>query len=75
VAVSGPVVCASAAEAVRLVAGGGHVVLIVADAGAPLPPELHVGPGRVAIFVGDPTDPAVRAAAEDMGQELFSGSQ
>jgi F420-dependent methylenetetrahydromethanopterin dehydrogenase len=65
------------AAAAAATAGGADVVLIVApSAGAPGGPAAAVpgsGPGRLAVLVGDPADPAVRRAAEEMDAELFAG--
>lgn len=47
---------------------GERVVLIVA---APPDPE-GARAGRLAVLVGDPEDPAVRAAASEMEGELYS---
>jgi hypothetical protein len=58
------------ATAFALVASGTDVVLMVpedADCG-PIPE----GPGRLAVMVGHPADPATRAAAEAMHAELFA---
>jgi hypothetical protein len=52
-----------------LVAAGREVVLMVAPGSDPVP--FGGGPGRLAVIVGDPADPAVRAAAEAMDRELF----
>jgi len=54
--------------ALELAAGGHDVVLVLPATGAvPASP----GPGRIAVMVGDGTDPAVRAAAQEMDSELF----
>lgn len=55
--------------AIRLVGAGANVVLIVSE-GA-VHGEAPDGPGRLAILVGDPGDPATRAAAAAMDAELF----
>jgi hypothetical protein len=60
-------------QALDLIGQGRDVVLIV----APGDPAVHLsgrGPGRLAIFVGDPCSPEVRGAAEAMERELFSRS-
>jgi NADPH-dependent ferric siderophore reductase len=54
-------------EALAAAASGGRVVLILAP-GAPVTPAQ---PARMAVLVGDPADPAVRAAASEMEAELF----
>lgn len=53
----------------ELVASGFEVVLVVPEGSDPGP--LPEGPGRVAVMIGDPGDPEVRAAAEAMHAELF----
>jgi hypothetical protein len=64
------VVVDDAGSALALVAAGERVVLVVTpDAPAVLDPG---GPGRLAVMVGDPADPAVRAAARAMDAELFA---
>jgi hypothetical protein len=63
-----PVVTGDAEEARRLVAAGQRVVLVVApDAGA-----VEPIPFRMALMVGDLSDPAVRVAAEEMAAELYA---
>jgi ABC-type sugar transport system substrate-binding protein len=57
-------------EALRRVADGESVVLLV-DVDAPLLGELPAGPGRLAIFVGSPSDPRDWEAAGVMAAELF----
>jgi hypothetical protein len=64
-------VVAELGAALRLVASGADVVVMVHE-GAPVV-EHVVGPGRLAVMVGDPRDPATRAAAEAMEAELFGG--
>ncbi|HLH46938.1 MAG TPA: hypothetical protein VKV25_07250 [Acidimicrobiales bacterium] len=56
-------------EARRLLAAGVHVALVL-PAGETAP-EAGAGPGRLAVLVGDPADPAVAAAADEMAGELF----
>jgi hypothetical protein len=70
--VSAPVVVVDAAAAAALVARGINVVLVIDPAGADSVPEPD-GPGRLAVLVGAPDDPAVRAVAEAMAAELFGG--
>lgn len=62
------------AAARTALAQGSDVVLILAPDvemadRQPGPP----GPGRLAVMVGDPADPAVRRAAGEMDAELFAG--
>ncbi|HET9077677.1 MAG TPA: hypothetical protein VFN68_12160 [Acidimicrobiales bacterium] len=54
-----------------LCAEGRNVVVVVAP-GAPL--CRPAGPGRLAVFVGDPEDAAVRAGAAEMDAELFGSA-
>ncbi len=54
--------------ALALTMQGTDVILVVA-AGAPA--AVSAGPGRLALMVGDPGDPAVAAAAAEMNAELF----
>lgn len=57
-------IVADPAEAARIVASGADVVLIVDPSADPVPwPE---GPGRLAVFVGDPDDPAAVAMAAEV---------
>lgn len=58
------------AEALELVRRGRNVVLIVNEETVATPVEE--GKGRLAIFVGDPSDPATHATAHEMDEELFS---
>ncbi len=58
------------AAAAQSVAAGDDVVLVVATALAP-GWKWPTGPGRLALFAGDPTDPAVLDAAAAMGAELW----
>jgi hypothetical protein len=58
------------AEAARLVRDGERVVLILDPAAGPLG-EWPEGPGRLALLVGTPGDPEVRAAAAEMAAELW----
>jgi hypothetical protein len=55
------------AEAIRLVALGQCVVLVVES--PPVP--IVEGPGRLAILVGPLDQPATWAAAREMAAELF----
>lgn len=58
------------AEAVELVRRGIDVVLIVgADTALP---SIEGSTGRLAVMVGDPSDPPTQAAAREMDEELFS---
>ena len=50
---------------------GGESVVLVLDPGAPPIGEVRQGPGRLAVIVGSPADPAVREAAAAMDAELF----
>lgn len=61
-------------DATVLVAQGRAVVLVVLPGAAPDAQAALAdlaGPGRVALFVGDPASPADRAVAEAMAHELF----
>jgi hypothetical protein len=62
------VVTGDAEEARRWVAAGHRVVLVVASDATVLRPI----PARMALMVGDLSDPAVRAAAEEMAAELYA---
>jgi cephalosporin hydroxylase len=64
------VVTADPAEALQLIQQGRDVVLIVGDE-TDVPPAAR-GAGRLALMVGDPSDPATAAAAREMDDELFS---
>lgn len=55
-------------EAVSAVSRGGGVVLILGP-GAPATPAQA---GKLAVLVGDPDDPAARAAAAEMEAELYA---
>jgi hypothetical protein len=57
-------------EAARLVSEGRNVVLLVDRAATPIGP-VPSGPGRLAVFVGSPADPASWDAARAMASELF----
>lgn len=58
--------------ALRLVESGANVVVIVPEGTeCGEPPE---GPGRLAVLVADPEDPASREAASAMDAELFPDS-
>lgn len=67
--------CTDVEVAATLVGEGSHVVLygdrpeVLAAAVI----RLEGSTGRVAVLVGDPTDPAVVAAAVAMAAELFGG--
>ena len=58
---------------------GVSVVLIIGES-ASWPPEIPFsstglvgeGGGRLAVMVGDPSDPSTRSAAQEMHDELFS---
>lgn len=63
-------ITADVEDAVRRVAAGEAVVLIV-DEGSDRVAERFRGPGRVALFVGAPADPDVWDAARQMADELF----
>ncbi|MDQ6838855.1 MAG: hypothetical protein M3137_11120 [Actinomycetota bacterium] len=61
-------------DAADLVAQGQEVVLLVPAATAPEAMTAlgdGAGPGRVALFVGDPVKPSDHAGAEAMAAELF----
>ena len=65
-----PMVVDDPATALALVAAGAKVVLVLPEGAQPGPlPEQ--GPGRLAVMVGDPGDPATLAAAEAMHSEIF----
>jgi len=55
--------------AFALVFSGSNVVLVIPEGFDPGP--LPDGPGRLAVMVGEPGDPATRAAAAAMDAELF----
>jgi hypothetical protein len=57
-------------EALRLVAAGEAVVLLVDEDDPPLG-QVVAGPGRLAVLVGSASDPASWVAAEAMAAELF----
>ena len=60
----------------QLLADGAAVVLVDVDAAALARAARAVGPGaRLALFVGDPEEGSVRAAAEVMGAELFGSAE
>jgi hypothetical protein len=68
------VVTARVDGAAALASQGQAVVLLVTPAAAPDAVTAlagGVGPGRVALFVGDPANPADRAGAQSMAAELF----
>ena len=65
-----PVVVDDVVEALRLRREGCDVVLIVTES-AVVRDLGDEGPGRVAVFVGDPASPEVRDAARAMDEELF----
>jgi hypothetical protein len=58
-------------------AGQGHAVVLLVPPGSSAEARAGVtelpGPGRVALFVGDPGSPQDRAAAQAMADELFGG--
>jgi hypothetical protein len=56
--------------AAGLLARGVNVVLVV-DPGVGQVTLPAAGPGRLAVFIGRPADPGVRAAALAMAAELF----
>lgn len=58
--------------ALRLVGSGANVVVILPE--GTQCGELSEGPGRLAVLVGDPEDPASREAASAMDAELFPDS-
>jgi hypothetical protein len=58
------------AEAARLVAQGRSVVLLVAAEMTPVA-GMRSGPGRLALFVASPADPASWQVARAMASELF----
>lgn len=64
------VVTADGDDASRRRAAGEHVVVVVAP-GGPVPDGG--GPGRVAVLVGDPADPATWDAARELAGELSAG--
>lgn len=69
------VVAGAATPVAELLAGGIAVVLIDADAAALARAARAAGPhARLALFVGDPEEGSVRAAAETMGAELFGSA-
>jgi hypothetical protein len=65
------------AVAAALVAAGSRVVLMIdpdspdQDSPRTVWPE---GPGRLAVFLGRPDDPAARSAAAEMAKELFGSA-
>ncbi len=61
-------VTSDAAAAVEAVGSGECVVLVLPEGESPPRPA---GPGRLAVMVGDRTDPAVVEAAGEMHRELF----
>ncbi len=70
----GAVVADRLEDATELVAQGRAVVLLVDPAAAEDARSAvarSAGPGRVALFVGDPASPADRAGAQAMADELF----
>jgi hypothetical protein len=60
-------------EADRLVSEGRDVVLLL-DVDAPPLGHRRDGPGRLAVFVAPPSDPASWAAAREMSRELFGSA-
>jgi D-serine deaminase-like pyridoxal phosphate-dependent protein len=70
-------VCTDGAAARLLCAGGVAQVLLGSDGGklgALVAALRAAGPGRVAVFAGDPADAADQAAALAMAQEQFGGT-
>ena len=66
------VVAGAATPIAHLLADGAAVVLVDPDAEALSRVARQAGPGaRLALFVGDPEERSVLAAAELMGAELF----
>ena len=64
-----------ASVAMELLASGVDVVLVITgDSGATPAPMNHSGrtAGRLAVMVGDTSDPATMAAAREMDAELFN---
>jgi hypothetical protein len=69
------VVAGAATPIAQLLAEGAAVVLVDTDAGALARAARQAGPdARLALFVGDPEEGSVRAAAELMGAELFGSA-
>jgi hypothetical protein len=67
------VVAGAATPIAQLLADGVAVVLVDADAEALMAAARRAGAGaRLALFVGDPEEDSVRAAADMMGAELFA---
>lgn len=64
-----PMVVDDLSTALKLAVSGVNVVVVVPE-GVECG-ELPEGPGRLAVLVGDPADPASRAAAAAMDAELF----
>jgi hypothetical protein len=62
-------VCVDRPSAATATAAGTDVVLVLPE-GVPVALRPS-GPGRLAVMVGDPTDPAALAAAAAMGAEVF----
>jgi hypothetical protein len=60
-------------EAVRLLVEGHSVVLLLDVDARPCGP-VPAGPGRLAVFVGSPSDPAAWEAARAMAAELFGSA-
>ena len=66
------VIAGAATPIADLLAAGTAVVLVDPDAEALARAAQEAGPdARLALFVGDPEEGSVRAAAELMGEELF----
>jgi len=69
------VVAGAATPIAQLLAEGAAVVLVDTDAEALARAAREAGPdARLALFVGDPQEGSVRAAAEQMGAELFGSA-
>jgi len=70
------VVAGAATPIAQLLADGVAVVLVDADAEALVEAARRAGAGaRLALFVGDPDEASVRAAADMMGAELFASGE
>ena len=68
-------VAGAATPIAHLLAAGVAVVLVDPDAAALARAAHDAGPdARLALFVGDPEEGSVRAAAEVMGAELFGSA-
>jgi hypothetical protein len=70
-----PLLVTASIEEARAEAAGGRDVVLMVRPGAPGAPGARVGdrghgPGRIHLFVGDPSDPAATRAAAEMAAEL-----